>query len=440
MRPQDVWNAIAEGRRLKAQDPDMINEEAAMNGLLDPGVMARSAKGGSMPGPSPTPAPTRKPTPSLMGPPAPLAPAPAAAKPPVLPSPARIANLNENSTKAVDNSTRTFNDQKVLGQKEWDQAREYLEQQAPSGMNEQRRSIEEMNDATNRYAEMPLQADLSPLMALTDAWTGSKLSGAYKAPERGDERLANMAKLKDAIAKQRGQFTGDQINLLRSLTGGFERNIVGNTVTDTSGTQGAFVPKAGGGGGGAGNTALLKEMRANLDKNVTQVKNIRTEQFGSIDGALASRDYQRVAQTLAQFARTISGEKGVLTEGDLQRIIPKNWNTTASKFLSYFSDNANTKVDPAYVSVLRQAVKEARKNSAKLYVELLETKESMYKADPRYDANAQRTVDAVRSTLNDYSKSVAPEIPPGTTKVFKGKEFQFKGGENKQENWIPTGK
>jgi hypothetical protein len=468
MRPQDVWNAIAEGQRLREQDPDFLNARMYANpaggGFLGPYAPGKEPKAPQAPAKKAAPPAAKKPTiPSpakvapksdeVVGPPAPEKPAaPAAPAGVEMPLPARTLGVRGEDTRAKQSgqSTNTYNKQEVLGPDEYRQALKYLdggdtfrtdrELGPPRAMEAQKNSIDDMDASVLDYMKMPAQTDFSPLMALVDTWTGSKLAGAYNAPESGSERLLNVAKLKDAIAKQRGQFTDSQINLLKTLTGGYTQfKDVRGTEMATSQTNDDpnLVRTAGRGGGGSGNNPLLKEMRANLDK-ITQSAAARNEQFAQIDDAFKSGQYQRIMGILGQYARGVSGEKGVLTEPDIQRLIPSNWQTTVAKLDSYFRITPSSKVDPMYVAQLRKSIAEAKRNAASVYNGLIKTKEAMYKADPRYDQHAQRTVDAIRGGVSKFSGGEKTGPKKGDRRQYKGQTIEFQGGENKQENWKPV--
>lgn len=74
-------------------------------------------------------------------------------------------------------------------------------------MDAQEGSIDESQDIYEQLKAMPKRADLSPLLNLTDTWTGSKLAQGYKAPASPEERLADLLKFSDVVTKQRDQFT-----------------------------------------------------------------------------------------------------------------------------------------------------------------------------------------------------------------------------------------
>lgn len=61
--------------------------------------------------------------------------------------------------------------------------------------------------------EQPVQADLSPLMALTDAWTGSKFANSYAKP--GDNK-ALLMQLRSELDKNQTGMSEQQVQLLKA--------------------------------------------------------------------------------------------------------------------------------------------------------------------------------------------------------------------------------
>lgn len=64
--------------------------------------------------------------------------------------------------------------------------------------------------------DTPIQTDLSPLVALTDSWTGSKLAQGYKQPETVQDRQALMQKLQGELDKNSQGMSEQQVQLLKA--------------------------------------------------------------------------------------------------------------------------------------------------------------------------------------------------------------------------------
>lgn len=81
----------------------------------------------------------------------------------------------------------------------------------------QEESLNESQDIYEQLKAMPKRPDLTPLLNLTDTWTGSKLAQGYQAPATPEGRLADLLKFSDVVNKQRDQYTD---SLVKQATAG----------------------------------------------------------------------------------------------------------------------------------------------------------------------------------------------------------------------------
>lgn len=78
------------------------------------------------------------------------------------------------------------------------------------------RGIAENKALQERVNNMPVQTDLSPLMALADAWSGSHLAQSYKPPTTPAERIGMLQKIQAEIDKRSDNMDDNQIKILKS--------------------------------------------------------------------------------------------------------------------------------------------------------------------------------------------------------------------------------
>jgi hypothetical protein len=83
----------------------------------------------------------------------------------------------------------------------------------------QKQNVSDLKDKMQTYAALSAQGgvDLSPLMALSDAWTGSKLSNAYQAPESSQDKYAQLVNMQAKIGQAERGITDDEMKLLATL-------------------------------------------------------------------------------------------------------------------------------------------------------------------------------------------------------------------------------
>lgn len=76
-------------------------------------------------------------------------------------------------------------------------------------LNAQAKSIPELEEYQKAIRGMPVQTDLSPLLALSDSLTGSKLAGSYTKPQSGQERVKSLADIQKMTQDQRNKLAED---------------------------------------------------------------------------------------------------------------------------------------------------------------------------------------------------------------------------------------
>jgi hypothetical protein len=85
---------------------------------------------------------------------------------------------------------------------------------------EQRRGADFQRQTLPHVVKGDLQYDLSPLAALVDQWSGSNLARAYKAPETGQQRQAQIAGLRKGVTDADQQASATEMAALKALADG----------------------------------------------------------------------------------------------------------------------------------------------------------------------------------------------------------------------------
>lgn len=163
------------------------------------------------------------------------------------------------------------------------------------------------------YAGQPLQTDYSPLMALADSWSGSKLAAGYKAPESANQRMVNVAALQDKAGDNQANVAKLQLSRLlggeKNDTAMFLRALAGDRASTK---QDQFTDR------------MSKQAADNLN-NHWMIKRLGEQGMGldSVNGLI---DLARKGNTTAfssvgpKMAKAM-GEVGVLTENDVKRYV-----------------------------------------------------------------------------------------------------------------------
>jgi len=237
-----------------------------------------------------------------------------------------------------------------------------------------RGGMQGLEQAQMAQLQQPSQVDISPLLALSDSLSpGGKILSGYQKPPTSQE--VSQQGLGNLIALQQRREALTNLAEGADASGSNYLKLLAAQAKD-KGTQERFDTRQ-----------LFQQeeiVRKDLDKSVHAPIAQRSEQFANIDDALASGEYQKIWANIAQMSRGISGEKGVLTDYDIQRIMPKNIYGDVSRIKAYFSETPSDKMDPAYVEKLRELVQTAKANAVKVYGDLLTTKENVYSKTKTY--------------------------------------------------------
>lgn len=307
----------------------------------------------------------------------------------------------------------------------------------------QQKGIDDLAQYAQGIQGQEVQTDLTPLAALTDAWTGSKFAQSYKAPESGTAKAAQVAALKQALNKERGALTDDEIALLKAKI---------NALT----TQSIFGQKQAGKAGEKtdkeikddeqAREAFRKEAKGPLGGNIKFTgaldKYLDTvEKYGDTESLSgAARDEIEGAYSDALVAYKEFKNLGALAEADLA--------------LAAYGIKPQTGVQGGVNKIFGGGKEGLRRASLSLI--------EQGKKDFDLDYNSLiggykgRDVSPVSSvyqkayqdthgkflTKRKSTDSTSPSMKPGTVVVGKdGKARRFKGGENKKENWeiVETG-
>lgn len=216
---------------------------------------------------------------------------------------------------------------------------------------EQQDEVNKMRTAADAAEAKPLQVDLSPLMALADTWTGSKLAPSYKAPESPDDKQFRVAQMRKMAGEGQDKVSKDQLALL-----------LGEGKDDTQllklmmGSMGSLA-----GDFKAQQLQWLKEknLKEDLDK-IQKPFEEHLSQLQGIDAGLSRGDIQSLGTAVSQYSREVAGEKGVLTNEDIDRTMPKNIFKDFASIKSYFSKNPAASIPPEYIKGMLEMTKLAK--------------------------------------------------------------------------------
>jgi hypothetical protein len=229
-----------------------------------------------------------------------------------------------------------------------------LEEKTQASIAAQQQAIADAEQGYQALANKPLEPNYSALGGLYNLLdrTGNKLEVSPRE-QTDTQRRAELKALRDAINKQKGGLSDDQIGFLKaelarktqnqdaSRQARFDQNLDTKLFQDVQ-KQATNLTK---------DAADFKQITSNLDKAYTP------DEHGKIA-------YARVKQSLSSFSR-LMGEKGVLTDTDVARQWREPVDAIIAKYASLGDPNA--KIDARDVQVLVAAMKDAKESFADAY-------------------------------------------------------------------------
>jgi len=184
--------------------------------------------------------------------------------------------------------------------------------------------VEQQNAPISEFRDV----DLGPLAALVDNATGSKLSPSISGNVNVEKRRKEIDALRKSLAGGKAQSSQDRRDARFLHSQGLR-----------------------------GNNNMRKDKNRLID-SLSKVKG----SFANLEDALDAGDFVRLQNSLSNYARVISGEKGVLTDRDIVRVLPNNMRLTLAKAESYVSKHGTTDIPQDMLMALRSGITDARKN------------------------------------------------------------------------------
>lgn len=175
----------------------------------------------------------------------------------------------------------------------------------------QRGQSDRLSRAADDFENQQQQIDLSPLMALTDSWTGSKLAPAYKAPMSRDERALTAMKLRDAAGDATGKSAQIAMQRLNAAEATEDRRLQRQVASDAKSEK-------------QDNMWDVKglEWAGKMNKDPLllrlQEQDLAFDQVNSLLDEASTGNTTAFSATGPKMAKAL-GEVGVLTETDVKR-------------------------------------------------------------------------------------------------------------------------
>lgn len=259
-----------------------------------------------------------------------------------------IAAISEADPNWAKNKPLQKEIQKQLDSPQNEQLRKRLMKATASGLDDQIAQLDSFKDQLQAFKQFSPQLDLSPVMALVDSQTGSDLMKGYTRPKTQFEHQRQIKSMELDLLKRKKEIQGERTKLLKA---------------DNSAKWLQFQVKQ-----------QHKQEQDDL-KQTNRLSGIYTKQFvapieeatgalASIEAAINTGNVRRIKSQLAKIAKTLNGETGALSEGDVTRQDFVDAFTNMKANLNSIMGTLKTQASPETIEMMRDFITEARSSIA----------------------------------------------------------------------------
>lgn len=222
-----------------------------------------------------------------------------------------------------------------LSQAQMQQKMYQLMQKSMGGQAEQ---IEALKQAVAKEQERQEKAgvlgrlDLRPFAQAIKQYGATNVVVPTEAPE---DRTEILRKLQKELTTARGGLTDDQINFMKTM------------MEDKKSAQAALSQ-------GNQDIRVFQDVKRAYDKPAEDIQDFY-QAHDAVKLALDSGDITAIQASLSNYAR-MSGEKGVLTDQDITRVMPNNLKQRAAKWWANVSSDPTVQAPPEVVEALGKGI------------------------------------------------------------------------------------
>lgn len=275
----------------------------------------------------------------------------------------------------------------------------------------QEKGIKDTQDLLALYAEnTPTPLDLSPAFGFLNMHRQDRglAPVQYKAPTPYRETFEKVMSAQKGLADQRADMAKMIRDSIRSMRSGQSTETVGNLLAETLASQFGQIalgqPRIGGAGSASDLRIKEKDVRDRINKTMQPLEE-RYEQLGNMKAAIDSGDYTQLGAMLSIAAKNIGAETGVLTDRDIQRVLPRTIAKDIASLQAYLTNNDGVKLEPSVTAGLRKLVAIAMTNAEKKHRASLQRQMSQYKNSKSYgNVDVDAIAEPAEMALKDIKK------------------------------------
>lgn len=245
-----------------------------------------------------------------------------------------------------------------------------------AGVDEQKAGLGESQKLLDLYKDMPVKeagTNYKPLLSLIDSYAGTGLAKSVddKKGETAEQRQYKIAQLSDLLAKRKGDISKSQADVLKQFSTKSDPMKDYLRAKAVEGTQERFDKRE------------FAKAEQDVSKDVNDINKSMLDvdaQLGVAEQALASGRIDMLTPVLSILSRQVSGEKGVLTDRDVERTVPTTIATDIASLKAYLTNNRETGYPPEAVQGMQKLIAIAKEKRYSVFKNVLDKKENIWRS------------------------------------------------------------
>jgi phosphopantetheine adenylyltransferase len=297
---------------------------------------------------------------------------------------------------------------------EWEQkVKEGIEERS-GGIKGMQAQVDELKNKEYGFKDL----DLSALSALATPQMANVLANTYKAPNTKLKDQEKIAKLEEAMQKEKGVITDDMIQLLKDKASSANARLMLDNMRQHRFDESIDLKKE-------------DNLRKDVNKITDEYQTVQN-QLNMAEQAVSAGDTRTVQMVISSIARNIGEQKGSLSDGDVQRSMPPDIATNVAQLEAYLGSNST--ISPELQGAFMNLINMARSKSGAIAQESLKRRKTQYSAGAYAPLMQEGKVGNVifNEALGPMTPSPTPPPPPGGPQGVMSPQEWLKKKRSKQ--------
>lgn len=271
-------------------------------------------------------------------------------------SPDGKSNPPSNMGAMILPNTKMLTPQEEKDAQIWD----WMRSNVKNLLSEERSGIEQQGQDLQNMKQLPLGVDFRPLASFVGTMVkgGEDLAKAFPEVDTPEKRAKKIQELENLLQNQRGDLSKNAIMLLRAE---MDKQKDRNKRFEE-----------------AQLTKKETELQKDLEKRIFTPMDEYNTIMSNMEDQISRGTISSIGTAISNYARAVGGQKGVLTDQDVNLMLPKNLLSTIARAEAWVTSNPNVPLPKEVSQALQREMEISRQNTRRIFEQKLNTAKNIY--------------------------------------------------------------